>query len=86
MKFYDLIEMLQEKDKGYIVLINAGGFYIAVGKDAVVLNKILDLKLCCMCKNVCKVGFPKTAIDKYEKLIKRNKYSYIIYNYDNTIN
>lgn len=82
MKFCRLIELLQEKDKGYIILINSGGFYIAVGKDAILLNGILDLKLSCMQKDICKIGFPKTALEKYLKLIKRNRYSYKVYDFD----
>lgn len=79
MTFCRLMELLQEKDKGYIIIANAGAFYIAIGKDAILLNKILDLKLNCMCKGICKIGFPKNALEKYKKLLKRTKYSYIMY-------
>lgn len=82
MTFSELLGLLQEKDKGYIVLVNSGAFYIATGRDAILLNKILDLKLNCMCKDVCKVGFPKNALEKYKKLLKRSRYSYIIYEVD----
>lgn len=82
MTFSRLLELLQEKDKGYIVLINSGAFYIATGRDAILLNHILELKLSCMKKEVCKVGFPKRALEKYKKLLKRNRYSYIIYEVD----
>ena len=85
MTFSRLLELLQEKDKGYIILANSGAFYIAIGRDAILLNKILDLKLSCMCKDLCKVGFPKSALGKYKKLLKRNRYSYIIYEVD-TVN
>ena len=40
-----MLELLQEKNKGYIILANAGAFYLARGKDAVKLNEILELKL-----------------------------------------
>ena len=43
-----MLELLQEKNKGYIILANAGAFYLARGKDAVKLNEILGLKLLCM--------------------------------------
>ena len=83
MKFGEMIKILQEKEKEYIVLINCGSFYIARGKDAILLNKILNLKLTCMEKDtICKAGFPIGALEKYQKLLKRSRYSYIIYKFD----
>ena len=78
-----MLGLLQRKDKGYIILINTGNFYIARGKDAILLNKILGLKLSCLEIEVCKVGFPINALEKYTKLIEDKKYSYIVYHYDN---
>ena len=37
MKLSDEIEKLQEKNEGKIILIKSGIFFIAIGKDAVVL-------------------------------------------------
>ena len=82
MSFSKMIELLQNKDKGKIILINSGAFYIARGKDAVLLNKILDLKVNCMETEICKVGFPKNSLEKYTKLIQEKGYSYIVYNFD----
>ena len=82
MRFCDLVEVLQQKDEGYIVFVNSGAFYIAVGKDALLLNKILDLKLSCMNKKVCKVGFPKNALNKYKTLLMRHKYCFVVYELD----
>lgn len=48
MGFSKMVELLQIKEKGSIVLINAGTFYIARGKDAVLLHNILNLKVNCM--------------------------------------
>lgn len=84
MSFGKMVELLQQKDKGKIVLVNTGSFYIARGKDAVLLNKLLGLKVTCMETEVCKVGFPITSLEKYLKLIKEKEYSYIVYNFDNT--
>ena len=44
MGFSKMLELLQEKNKGYIIMANAGAFYLARGKDAVKLNEILGLK------------------------------------------
>ena len=86
MKFSEMVKILQEKEKGYIILINSGSFYVARGKDAIILNKELDLKLTCMEKEVCKVGFPIGALEKYTKILKRKRYSYIVYNFDRNLN
>ena len=85
MSFSKMIELLQNKDKGKIILINAGAFYIERGKDAVLLHNILDLKVNCMQTEICKVGFPLNALEKYTKLIEDKNYSYIVYNYDKNI-
>lgn len=85
MSYSKMIELLQNKDKGIIILINSGAFYIARGKDAVLLHNILELKVNCMETEICKVGFPKNALEKYTRLIQEKGYSYIVYNYDSTI-
>lgn len=78
-----MLELLQRKDKGYIILVNAGTFYIARGKDAVLLNNLFNLKVNCLETEVCKVGFPINALKKYTSLIEERNYSYIVYNYNN---
>ena len=40
MSFSNMLEILQEKNKGKIVLVKLGVFYIATGKDAVLLNNL----------------------------------------------
>ena len=79
-------KLLQIKDKGYIILANAGNFYIARGKDALILNEILGLKLSCLECEICKVGFPKNFLEKYMQKLEKKDYSYIVYNYDNIFN
>ena len=60
-----MMELLQIKNKGKIVICNAGNFYIAIGKDAILLNCLLDLKLSCLKAEICKVGFPISSLEKY---------------------
>ena len=79
MSFSIMMELLQEKNKGKIVFCNAGNFYVAIGKDAVILNRLLDLKVSCFKPEVCKVGFPINSLEKYLELIHEKKYGYIIY-------
>ena len=63
MKLYKMLEILQAKNKGKIIICNSGNFYISVGKDAVLLNKILGLKVNCLKLEICKVGFPIIALN-----------------------
>ena len=81
-----MLGLLQIKDKGYIILANAGNFYIARGKDALLLNEILGLKLTCLECEICKVGFPKKSLGKYIQKLEKKDYSYIVYNFDNVFN
>ena len=64
MGVYKMLELLQAKGKGYIIFVNIGSFYIAAGKDAVLLHNILNLKTSCMEPEICKVGFPINSISK----------------------
>ena len=45
MSFSQMMELLQTKEKGRIVICNAGDFYVAIGKDAILLNKNLKTQL-----------------------------------------
>lgn len=85
MSFGKKVELLQQKDKEKIILVNSGSFYIARGKDAVLLHNILNLKVNCMEAEICKIGFPLNSLEKYTKLIEEEQYSYIVYNYDNKL-
>ena len=80
-----MVELLQQKDNGKIILVNSGSFYIARGRDAVLLHNILNLKVNCMETEICKIGFPLNSLDKYTQLIEQEQYSYIVYNFDNKL-
>ena len=86
MEFYDMVQRLQLMYGMKIVLICCGSFYISIGADAIVLNKELGLKLNCAKKGVCKVGVPKSSIDKYIEKLDELGYSYIILDYDKETN
>ena len=60
-----MMEILQRKNKEKIVLCNVGKFYIAIGKDAVLLHELIGLKLSCLKPEVCKVGFPILSLENY---------------------
>ena len=80
-----MVELLQRKDNGKIILVNSGSFYIARGRDAVLLHNILNLKVNCMEAEICKIGFPLNSLEKYTQLIEQEQYSYIVYNFDNKL-
>ena len=77
-----MLEILKKKEEGKIVLVKLGTFYVAVGEDAVLLHKRIDLKCTCYKMNICKVGFPVIALDKYVEKLNETKYAYVIYDYD----
>ena len=82
MSFNHMLELLREKEKNKIVFVKLGTFYIAVGEDAVLLHKVLDLKCTCYKMNICKIGFPVNSLEKYVEKLNRTKYAYVIYDYD----
>lgn len=82
MNFTDLLNYLRQKNKGIIIFINVGAFYIAIEEDAVFLNKKIKLKCTCFQKHTCKVGVPIKAINKYLEKIEKLGYGYIVYNLD----
>ena len=82
MSFSNMLEILQEKNKNSIVLIKLGVFYTATGKDAVFLNKELNLKCVCFKKQVCKIGIPENRIEYYLRKLEKLNVSYIVYHFD----
>ena len=82
MGFGKMMELLQEKNKGKIVLCNCGNFYIATGKDAITLYESLNLQLSCFKQEICKVGFPIASLEKYTDMIQEKGYGYIVYYFD----
>lgn len=79
MSFSTMMEHLQIKEKGKIVLVNTGAFYIARGRDAIFLHDELGLKLSCLETEICKIGFPIASLEKYLKKLEEKGYSYIVY-------
>ena len=68
MGFSKMLELLQEKNKGYIILANAGAFYLARGKDAVIMFEIeLENK-----SKIKVIGYNKIADKCYKELVKEN--------------
>ena len=85
MSFSRMLEILQDKDSSKVILIKLGHFYIATGRDAVLLHKKLNLKCTCFKNNICKVGIPVNSLEKYVEKFNQMQYSYIIYDYDKQV-
>lgn len=65
MKFVQEVEKIQKENEGSIILAKNGIFFVAIGKDAIILHEELGLKLTCMRKELCKVGFLVKNVEKY---------------------
>ena len=84
MKFSKKIEEIKnrEENKGKIVLVRCGIFFIATGNDAILLNKLYGLKVTCFKEKTCKVGVPVSFALKYIELIEKDGYGYSLFDYD----
>ncbi|MDO5556569.1 MAG: hypothetical protein Q4G09_08320 [Clostridia bacterium] len=81
MKFHEVVEKVQSENPGYIVLIRSGIFFVAVGKDAIMLNKLFNFKLICFKEKTCKCGIPVSSMKNYIPKFKQTGYSFLIYDY-----
>ena len=77
-----MMKKLQKDDKGKIVICNLGNFYIAIGRDAVLLNNLIGLKVSCIETGICKVGFPINSLEKYTGKLIEKRYGFIVYYFD----
>ena len=84
MKFVEIVEEFQklEENKGKVLLARCGIFMVAIGKDAIFLNKVLKLNVTCIKPGICKAGIPVSHTFKYTDLMESMGYSYVIYDYD----
>ena len=78
MSLNRMLSNLQKINAGKVVLVKIGAFYIAKGKDAVLLNKILKLKNTCLEKKIYKIEFPINSINKYIEKLNELKYGNIV--------
>ena len=84
MKFLEMVEDLQkeEKNKNKIILVKCGVFFVAIGKDAILLHEILGLNVTCIKPSICKVGIPISNCIKYTEKLENLGYGYILYDYN----
>ena len=83
MKFYEFIEYLQKENPDKVVMVKSGVFFNAIGRDAIILEKVLGFKRTCHAKFLCKCGIPvsyvRENIEKVKERIKEKNISIIIY-------
>ena len=84
MKFSEIVEKFQniEENKGKVIFARCGAFMVAIGKDAIFLNKVLKLNVSCLKSGVCKVGIPVTYTLKYANMLEDMGYGFTAYDYD----
>lgn len=82
LKYTELLEKLQEENKDHIILMKNGIFFVAIGRDAIELNKLLGLQLTCMREGLYKVGFQIKSLEKYISKLKDTKKSFQVYTYN----
>lgn len=83
MKFYEFIEYLQKENPGKIVMVKSGAFFNAIGRDAIVLERVLGFKRTCHSKLLCKCGMPVSYVrekkEVFEKRLKEKNISIVIF-------
>ena len=83
MSFYEFVKMLKKINPNKIVFVKCGVFFSCIGADAIIAEKVLNLKRTCFSKQICKCGLPvlyiRNNIDKLEEKVKDTGYGIIIY-------
>lgn len=83
IKFYEFIEYLQKENPDKVVMVKSGAFFNAIGRDAIILEKVLGFKRTCHAKLLCKCGIPvsyvRENIEKVKERMKEKNISIIIY-------
>ena len=82
MSFSKMVEILKKKEKGKVVFIQCGAFYLAMGDDAVFLHNKFNFKCNCFLEHECKIGIPIHSIEKYTVELEKMHYAYIVYDFD----
>lgn len=81
-KFIEKVEKLQKENLGKIVLVRSGIFFCGIGKDAVIMNELLNYKPICVQNGVCKIGIPVSCFKQIIPKLIETGYSYVVYDYD----
>ena len=84
MRFSDVVKKYQnlEENKNKIIIVKCGVFMNAIGRDALYLSKIFNLKVTCLRPGTCKVGIAVNSLTNYMDVLEEKGYGYSIYDYD----
>ena len=78
----NVVRKLQKENQGKVVLIRNGIFLCGIGKDAVIMNKLLNYKPICLKSGICKTGIPVNCFKREIPKLVETGYSFVVYNYD----
>lgn len=81
-KLISIVKRLQQENPGKIILIRCGIFFCGIGKDAVILDKLIKYRPICLEKEICKIGIPVNCFKQVIPNLVQTGYSYIVYDYD----
>ena len=72
LKFYEFIEFLQKENPDKVIMVKSGAFFNAIGRDAIILERVLGFKRTCHARFLCKCGLPVSYVrENLEKVRKR---------------
>lgn len=81
-KIYDIYTNLKsnDSDTNALYLFKSGMFFILVGDDAIIANKLLGLRLSSFSSESFKCGFPSNSLERYTSLISNSQYHFKVIN------
>ena len=83
MKFYEFIQFLQNENPDKVVMVKSGAFFNAIGRYAIILEKVLGFKRTCHTKLLCKCGLPvsyvRENLEKVKTRLKEKNISIILF-------
>ena len=84
MKLLEKYNRIKYENKGHIVLLKLGAFYISLGIDAYILSEVLKLKLTDI-SNSKKVGIPINSLKKYTNIMEDYDIPYVVVDEDKVV-
>lgn len=72
MKFYEFVEYSQRENPNKVVMVRNGVFYNEIGRDVIILERVLGFKRTCHARFLCKCGMPVYMLKKILKKLKND--------------
>lgn len=80
MKINNTIKVMKEIEPNSILLVKAGSFYNAYGKDTYILSYLFGYQIKNIENTFNTCGLPTTALNKVLKQLEENKINYLVVN------